>query len=161
MHRTEQPGCFRNLQLPSPGRAQLLGSSGSLAIPPAVQLQLMLSFPPNWHLSHSDFQSAAKHLEEYGWIQGIQLQNSELSLWLQQGRSTLKSCSGTDNHFSHWLIRHMVSLQHRSWLSVPSFISARLLCEFRPGFSSKHARGWGCKESLAWVTPALCCLRDN
>lgn len=121
----------------------------------------MLSFPPNWHVSCSGFQSAAKHLEEYSWIQGIQLQNLELSLWLQQGRSTLKLCSGTDNHFSYWFIKHMVSLWHRSQLSVPSFISARLLCEFLHSFSSKYARGWGCDESLAWMTPALQCLHEN
>lgn len=55
----------------------------------------------------------------------------------------------------------MVSLRHRSQLSVPSFISARLLCEFLPSFSSKYARGWGCDESLAWMTPALWCLHEN
>lgn len=138
-----------------PGTTQPLGSSDSLAIPPTVLLQLMLSFPPNWHTFHSGFQSAAKHLEEYGWIQGIQLQNSEVSLWLQQGRSTVKLCSGTDNHFSHWFIKHMVSLRHRSQLSVPSFISARLPCKFLPGFFSKYTRDWGCNESLVWMTPAL------
>lgn len=144
-----------------PSTAQPLGSSASLAIPPTVPLQLMLSFPPNWHISHSGFQSAAEHLEEYGWIQGTQLQNLELSLWLQQGRSTLKLCSGTDNHFSHWFIKHMVSLRHRSQLPVPSFISARLLCGFLPGISSKYTRSRGCNKSLAWVTPALRCLYEN
>lgn len=144
-------------ELPAPFLAELgPWEVQTRAILPTVLLPLMLSFPPHWHISHTGFQSAAKYLEGYGWIQGIQLQNSELSLWLQQGRSTLKLRSGTDNHIPRWFIKHMVSLRHRSQLSVPSFISARLLCEFLSGFSSKHNTGWGCNESLAWVTPALC-----
>ena len=51
----------------------------------------------------------------------------------------------------------MVSLWRRSRLSVPLFMSARLLCKFLPGFSG----GQGCNESLAWTTPALCCLHEN
>lgn len=136
MHWTEHLGCFRNCSS-VPGRAQPLGSSDSLAIPPTAPLQLMPSSPPNWHIS----QWFSECCRAFGrmWLNTvIQLQNLELSLWLQQGRSTLKLCSGTNNHFSHWFIKHTDSHQHRSQLPVPSFISARLLCEFLPGFPSKE-----------------------
>lgn len=108
----EHLGYSRNLQLP-PGQSWALGSSGS---PPSQQSccnSCHASLPAGTELTvlfHRAFQSA----ESTGWTRlnsDPQHRNPELSLWWEQGRATLRLCSGTDPHCSHSVqLAHSFSL---------------------------------------------------